>query len=81
MAILLMFAAARQAAGRSHDTIHGDTLADVIETACTSYGPAFRDVLSFSRVWINGAQPPDDPARLHVLDTDEIAILPPISGG
>lgn len=81
MAVVLLFAAARQAAGRSTDVIDADTLAGVLETACIRYGPNFRNVLSFSRVWVNGALPHHDAVRVSVNDGDEVAVLPPISGG
>jgi molybdopterin converting factor small subunit len=32
-------------------------------------------------VWVNGIQPEDAPDRMRVGDSDEIAVLPPISGG
>jgi len=57
VATLLLFATARQAAGLSHDVVDGATPADVIGTACARYGPTFQEVLAFSRVWVNGAQP------------------------
>lgn len=77
---LLLFAAAREAAGRSNDVIPGDTLGRVLEQACHRYGPAFAHVLSHSRVWING-EGPDDIKSATCAPDDEIAVLPPISGG
>jgi molybdopterin synthase sulfur carrier subunit len=81
VATLLLFAAARRAAGLSYDVVDGDTLADVIDNACARYGPSFREVLAFSRVWVNSTQLEDAPDRMRVGDSDEIAVLPPISGG
>jgi molybdopterin converting factor small subunit len=44
------------------------------------YGPEFAAVLDNARVWINGDEPSDGAATvLH--DDDEIAVLPPVSGG
>ena len=42
------------------------------------YGPTFADVLATCRVWVNG-----DPAdgRTAVGPGDEVAVLPPVSGG
>jgi molybdopterin converting factor small subunit len=40
----------------------------------------FVAVLERSRVWINGDEPDDgDATQLH--DDDEVAVLPPVSGG
>jgi molybdopterin converting factor small subunit len=42
------------------------------------YGATFREVVESSRVWVNGEPAStDDP----VGDTDEVAVLPPVSGG
>ena len=44
------------------------------------YGETFAAVLASSRVWVNGDEPPEGLAtELH--DGDEIAVLPPVSGG
>lgn len=44
------------------------------------FGPAFGDVLAISRIWVNGDEPPDgDATRLR--EGDEVAVLPPVSGG
>jgi molybdopterin converting factor small subunit len=73
-----MFASARTAAGRSRDDLPGTTVAEVLEAARRSYGTTFTDVLETCRIWVNG-----EPAALSttVDATDEIAVLPPVSGG
>jgi molybdopterin converting factor small subunit len=78
MAIVRMFAAARAAAGRSRDELPGATVADVLDAARRSYGTTFADVLESSRIWVNGE--PAVPATAVSAD-DEIAVLPPVSGG
>ena len=46
----------------------------------TRYGTEFAAVLERSRVWVNGDETPEGAAtELH--DGDEIAVLPPVSGG
>lgn len=78
MAIIRLFAAAREAAGTGHDRIDGRTVQDVLTAAQSRYGDGFAAVLATSRVWLNG-QPaaPED----TVADDDEVAVLPPVSGG
>ena len=78
MATLRLFAAAREAAGTGHDVVDGTTVAEVLEAAVARYGTAFAEVLNSSRVWCNGEPAaPGDP----VSDLDEVAVLPPVSGG
>jgi MoaD family protein len=80
---LRLFAAAREAAGRANDTFDvptGTTIDEVLTAAADRYGASFSDVLSASRVWVNGDESPDQSA--HALsDGDEVAVLPPVSGG
>ncbi|MEJ5254949.1 MAG: MoaD/ThiS family protein [Acidimicrobiales bacterium] len=78
MATLRLFASAREAAGTGRDTVPGATVGEVLEAAQTRYGRAFAEVLAGSRVWCNG-EPIDRDAP--VRETDEIAVLPPVSGG
>lgn len=78
MATLRLFAAAREAAGTGRDDLDGATVGDVLDAAVARYGTAFADVLSTCRVWVNGEPAGrDDPVR----PADEVAVLPPVSGG
>ena len=78
MPILRLFAAAREAAGTSRDELPGSTVEEVLAAATDRYGDAFAEVLASSRVWCN-----DEPAEGDepVGPTDEVAVLPPVSGG
>lgn len=78
MARVRLFAAAREAAGTARDEMPGDTVAAVLDAARQRYGPHFAEVLDTCRVWRNG-----EPAEgcESVGPTDEVAILPPVSGG
>ena len=78
MAVLVLFAAARQAAGTGRDELPGATVGEVLDAACQRYGLTFAEVLANSRVWVNGA-----PAEREepVQSVDEVAVLPPVSGG
>lgn len=77
---LRLFAAARDAAGRADDELDAETLGVVLTTARAAYGASFADVLAHARVWVNGDDPADGEATL-LADGDEVAVLPPVSGG
>jgi molybdopterin converting factor small subunit len=77
---LLLFAQAREAAGLPQDQFDCPSLGDLLDAARARYGPHFVAVLDTSRVWINGDEPTDGPATL-LADGDEVAVLPPVSGG
>lgn len=78
MARVRLFAAAREAAGTARDELPGDTVDEVLDAARHRYGPHFAEVLDTCRVWRNG-----EPTEGHeaVGPGDEVAILPPVSGG
>jgi molybdopterin converting factor small subunit len=78
MAVLRLFAAAREAAGTARDEIAGGTVGDVLDAAAARYGDAFAAVLATCKVWRNGEPADRDDA---VGDADEVAVLPPVSGG
>ena len=78
MATLRLFAAAREAAGTGRDVIPGLTVGDVLDQARIRYGDGFTAVLATAKIWCNGEPAAaDDP----VTDADEVAVLPPVSGG
>jgi sulfur-carrier protein len=76
--VLRLFAAARQAAGVGSMRLAGATVGEVLDTACAAFGEEFVKVLATSRVWLNGQPTGRDAA---VTDADELAVLPPVSGG
>jgi molybdopterin converting factor small subunit len=56
------------------------TLGELLDQACAAYGAEFEAVLRRSKVWVNGVEAPagrDTP----VHPGDEVAVLPPVSGG
>lgn len=73
-----LFASAREAAGTARDSMPGSTVAEVLEAARARYGDDFAAVLPTCKVWVNGDEADDATA---VSDTDEVAVLPPVSGG
>ena len=78
MAHLLLFASARQAAGTASREIQGSTVDEVLNTAVLEFGSDFAKVLGTCRVWLNGEEAMGATA---VGDADEVAVLPPVSGG
>jgi molybdopterin converting factor small subunit len=78
MAVLRLFASAREAAGTDRDVIDEATVGDVLSEATRRYGPRFGEVLAACRVWRNGEPAAQDD---RVGPTDEVAVLPPVSGG
>ena len=78
MPTLRLFASAREAAGTGTDVIEGDTVREVLTAAEVRYGERFKQVLGTCRVWVNGEDISiDAPVGQH----DEVAVLPPVSGG
>ena len=78
MATLRLFASLREEAGDRSVTLPGETTGEVVAAACEKYGEHFAELVGTCKVWVNGEPADDDTA---VLDTDEVALLPPVSGG
>ena len=51
---------------------------EVVENAAARYGEGFSALLPRCRVWVNGE--PAEPTTVLSAD-DEVAVLPPVSGG
>ncbi len=78
MAQLRLFGPARQTAGTSRATVPGHDVATVLSGAESRFGDGFSRVLAVSNIWLNGeCASPDTP----VDEDDEVAVLPPVSGG
>lgn len=75
---LRLFASAREAAGTGSATIAGTTVGEALAAAASRFGVDFAQVLAGSRCWLNGE--PTDPDAV-LTDGDELAVLPPVSGG
>ena len=78
MPTLRLFATIRMAAGTGRDVVPGSTVDEVIGNAIARYGDDFAALVPICRVWLNG-EPVTGAAE--VADGDEIALLPPVSGG
>lgn len=75
---LRLFGPVREAAGRGVDELPGRTVDEVLVAARARYGEPFTSVAAGCAVWVNGASAqPGDPLG----DGDEVALLPPVSGG
>jgi molybdopterin synthase catalytic subunit/molybdopterin synthase sulfur carrier subunit len=72
------FAQARDAAGCRDAEIDGATVGSVLSAAVERFGPRLGDVIATSAIWVNGEQAG---AGQPVTETDELAVLPPVSGG
>ncbi len=78
MAVLRLFASVRVAADTGKVNVPGSTVGEVLAAADEKFGEAFAGVANTCRVWLNGeAAMATDP----VGDDDEVALLPPVSGG
>jgi len=78
VATLRLFARAREVAGRSSDEVPGATVDEVMAEAVRRFGTPFADLLPTCRVWLNGESVL---GSAPVTDNDEVAVLPPVSGG
>lgn len=78
MATLLLFGPARSAAGQRTVTIDAASLSELCDVACRRFGPDFEKVLRSSALWVNGDQASGDPV---IGEADEVAVVPPVSGG
>lgn len=77
---VLYFASAREAIGKREEEVevNGEaTLAQLRATLCAKY-PAAREAIAAITLALN-LEYADDGAELH--DGDEVALIPPISGG
>ncbi|MDE0845239.1 MAG: MoaD/ThiS family protein [Actinomycetota bacterium] len=75
---LRLFAGAREAAGIGTASFEVETLGDLMEEAVNKYGEGFSTILNASRVWVNGESVD---MNTVLADGDEVAVLPPVSGG
>ncbi|MFZ0170314.1 MAG: MoaD/ThiS family protein [Acidimicrobiales bacterium] len=78
MARVRFFAQARDAAGCRQADIDGETVASVLQAAVAKFGPGLAEVIATSTIWVNGEHAE---GAQGVRPTDELAVLPPVSGG
>lgn len=75
-----LFARAREAAGTAETEWDAQTIGELLDRARERFGDEFTAVLAASRVWVNGDEPSQADAT-PLADGDEVAVLPPVSGG
>lgn len=78
MPVLRLFGPARVCAGTGRTDVPGASVAEVLDEATRRFGPSFAAIVTTSRLWVNG-QAADRQCAL--VDLDEVAVLPPVSGG
>jgi molybdopterin synthase sulfur carrier subunit len=78
VAILRLFASAREAAGTGRDDLQATTVGELLDLASKRYGAEFVEVLKTCRIWVNGEAAN---AETVISAADEVAVLPPVSGG
>lgn len=77
MAVVRLFAGARQAVGAGRLEIAAPTVGALVDRLLADH-PALAELLPTCALWVNG-----DSAELDqpIADSDEVAVLPPVSGG
>jgi molybdopterin synthase sulfur carrier subunit len=78
VARLRLFGPARQAAGTASITVPGQNVSEIIAAAEAQFGERFSQVVAISNIWLNG-EPIEQDTPVH--DGDEVAVIPPVSGG
>ncbi|TAN25651.1 MAG: MoaD/ThiS family protein [Actinomycetota bacterium] len=78
MVTVKLFAGAREAAGTSSIQVEADSVQEALDAVTETHGDALARMISISKIWLNGE--PAEPDSI-VSSSDEIAVLPPVSGG
>ena len=73
-----LFAILRELAGTGELQVSGRTVGEVVDAASSEMGERFAGVAAVSSFVLNGEQAP---RNAPVAEGDEVAILPPVSGG
>ncbi len=73
-----LFAALREIAGESHVEATGHTVGDVVDELSGRYGQRFAQIADVGSFVVNGERAARD---TPIAEGDEVAMLPPVSGG
>jgi MoaD family protein len=78
MARVRLFAALRDEAGSSIVEAEGATVGEVVDALCSRYGTTFETIARAGSVVVDGERAS---AERRLAPDDEVAMLPPVSGG
>jgi molybdopterin converting factor small subunit len=78
MAQMLFFGPAKSISKTSRIEISAQDIREALDVVINLYGPELEKLISCSRVWLNGIEVD---WSTQVTQSDEIAIIPPTSGG
>jgi MoaD family protein len=73
-----LFAALREIAGDAHVDAPGRTVGEIVDTLSARYGDRFAQIAEVGSFVVNGERATRD---TPIADGDEVALLPPVSGG
>lgn len=73
-----LFASLREEAGASRVEADGATVGEIVDALSARYGPRFAQVAAVGSYVVNGERAGREAA---VRPGDEVAVLPPVSGG
>ncbi len=73
-----LFAALREAAGATEVEATGTTVGEIVDGLSARYGERFASVAAVASFVVNGERAGREAV---VADGDEVALLPPVSGG
>lgn len=79
MATLRLFASIKESAGNCGQLdLEAQTIGELLNLATKKLGANFDEQIQICRIWLNG-----EPAELTaaITSNDEVALLPPVSGG
>ncbi len=65
-------------AGAAVAELDATSVAELLDAACSAFGARFAALLSTSAIWVNGEPATGERA---IGPGDEVAVLPPVSGG
>jgi molybdopterin converting factor small subunit len=73
-----LFAALRELAGAARLDVGGDTVGDVVDALTEKFGPRFGEIARAGSVVVDGERGSFDD---RLQGDEEVALLPPVSGG
>lgn len=80
MTIVRLFAQARECASTGSVEVQADTVGEAVSVVAEHCDDPdrFRQVVASSKLWLNGIE---SAAAAPVGPSDEVAVIPPVSGG